>query len=277
MKSVDEYGDIIERALIEDRCDEDITTNAIVPASYKARGVIYAKEDGIIAGLDVAKAVFGYEAPDINFEYLARDGDRVSKGQGVAEIDGSARIILTRERVALNFLQHLSGIATTVNKYVRAAGKTKILDTRKTTPGLRRLEKYAVRVGGGHNHRMDLREMILIKDNHIAIVGNIKKAVALARKTSDRKIEVETKTLEEVREAVEAKPDRIMLDNMPLETMKDAMKIIKNEIEVEASGGMSLERIPEVAKLNVDYISVGALTHSVKALDISLEILEIHE
>lgn len=277
MKIMDEYWDIIERALIEDCYDEDITTNAIVPSSYRAKGVIYAKEDGIIAGLDVAKAVFSYKASDIDFKYLARDGDRVHKDQGIAEINGNARVILTRERVALNFLQHLSGIATTVAKYVRAAGNTKILDTRKTTPGLRRLEKYAVRVGGGHNHRMNLKEMILIKDNHIEIVGSIKKAVSLARKVSNTEIEVETKTLKEVREAVEAKPNRIMLDNMPVEMMEEAMNIIKNEIEVEASGSMTLERIPEVAKLKVDYISVGALTHSTKALDMSLEILEIYK
>ena len=267
--------EIIEMALKEDRYDEDLTTNALIPEGARARGVLYAKESGVIVGLEVARDVFCYGGSNVFFRPLVQDGDSVRSGQKIAEVEGDARVILSRERVALNFLQHLSGIATTTHRYVVKAGKTKILDTRKTTPGLRKLEKYAVRMGGGYNHRLNLAQMILIKDNHIALVGSIMEAVKRARANSDKMIEVETKTIEQVKEAVRVKPDRIMLDNMPLSEMKKAVKIIRSSsstIEIEASGGVTMEAIPKITELGLDYVSCGALTHSVKALDISLEL-----
>lgn len=266
---------IIEIALKEDRYDEDITTNALIADGTTARGVLYAKESGVIAGLDVARDVFGYGGSNVSFRPLVQDGDSVHSGQKIAQIEGDARAILSRERVALNFLQHLSGIATTTHKYVAKAGKTKILDTRKTIPGLRELEKYAVRMGGGYNHRLNLAQMILIKDNHMALVGSITEAVKRARANSDKMIEVETKTIEQVKEAVRVKPNRVMLDNMNRDKMKKAVKIIRsssNTIEIEASGGITAKTIPKIRKLWLDYVSCGSLTHSVKALDISLEL-----
>lgn len=268
-------NEIIGIALNEDRCGEDITTNALIPENSKTKGAIYTGESGVIAGLQVARDVFRYDDSDVTFAPLVRDGAHVHSGQRLAKVEGDARVILSRERVALNFLQHLSGIATATNTYVKKAGKTKILDTRKTTPGLRELEKYAVRIGGGYNHRLNLAEMDMIKDNHIAFIGSIKKAVKLARGYSHKKIEVETKTINEVLEAVEAKPDRIMLDNMPLNEMKKAIEIIRSantRIEIEVSGGVTLKNIAEIAKLEPDYASCGALTHSVKALEMSLEL-----
>ena len=267
--------EIIETALKEDRYDEDLTTNALIPEGARARGVLYAKESGVIVGLEVARDVFCYGGSNVFFRPLVQDGDSVRSGQKIAEVEGDARAILSRERVALNFLQHLSGIATTTHRYVVKAGKTKILDTRKTTPGLRKLEKYAVRMGGGYNHRLNLAQMILIKDNHIALVGSIMEAVKRARANSDKMIEVETKTIEQVKEAVRVKPDRIMLDNMSLSEMKKAVKIIRSSsstIEIEASGGVTMEAIPKITELGLDYVSCGALTHSVNALDISLEL-----
>lgn len=268
---------IIEIALNEDQCDHDITTSALIPTGLSTKGFLYAKGSGVIAGLAVAGSVFNYGGSNVSFHPFVKDGDSVKIGQKIASVEGDARIILSRERVALNFLQHLSGIATTTRKYVILAGKTKILDTRKTTPGLRELEKYAVRIGGGYNHRLNLADMVLIKDNHLALIKNIKEAVRLARRQSNEKIEVETKTIKEVVEAVQAQPERIMLDNMSIEEMKKAIKIIRSansNIEIEASGKVTLETVSQFAKLGLDYISCGALTHSVKALDMSLELSE---
>lgn len=268
-------NEIIEIALNEDHCDEDVTTNALISESSKTKGAIYAGESGVIAGLEVARDVFRYGGSDVTLTPLVRDGEYVQSGQRIAEVEGNARVILSRERVALNFLQHLSGIATATNKYVKKAGKTKILDTRKTTPGLRELEKYAVRMGSGYNHRFSLVEMVMIKDNHIALTGSIKKAVKLAREYSGKKVELETKKIDEVREAVEANPDMIMLDNMSFDEMREAIEIIHSTdtgIEIEVSGGITLENIAEIAELGPDYASCGALTHSVKALEISLEL-----
>ncbi len=268
---------IIEGAMREDRCDMDITTNTLIPPGLRTKGVIYAKGDGVIAGLQVMQTIFCHGNTEVQFTPLINDGDGVHSGQGIAKVEGDARAILSRERVALNFLQHLSGIATATRQYAKVAGKTKVLDTRKTTPGLRELEKYAVRMGGGYNHRSDLSKMVLIKDNHIALIGDIKQAVTRARQTSSKKVEVEVKTIEQLKEAVKANPDRIMLDNMTLDQMKEAIKIIRlttDSIEVEASGGITLKNLPQISKLGLDYVSCGALTHSVKALDISLELVE---
>ncbi len=265
----------VEMALKEDRYDDDITTKALIPKGSRTKGILYAKESGVVAGLEVTERVLCYGTSGVRFTPLVKDGDSIHSGQKIAEVEGDAQAILSRERVALNFLQHLSGIASTTHYYVKRAGGTKILDTRKTTPGLRELEKYAVRMGGGYNHRSSLAEMVLIKDNHIAIVGDVKKAVKLARKYSDKKVEVEAKTIEQVREAAEARPDRIMLDNMSIDEIREAIKVIRSTdavIEIEASGGITIENLTQIAKFGLDYISCGALTHSAKALDISLEL-----
>jgi len=264
----------VEMALKEDRYDDDITTKALIPKGSRTKRILYAKESGVVAGLEVTERVLCYGTSGVRFTPLVKDGDSIHSGQKIAEVEGDAQAILSRERVALNFLQHLSGIASTTHYYVKRAGGTKILDTRKTTPGLRELEKYAVRMGGGYNHRSSLAEMVLIKDNHIAIVGDVKKAVKLARKYSDKKVEVEAKTIEQVREAAEARPDRIMLDNMSIDEIREAIKVIRSTdavIEIEASGGITIENLTQIAKFGLDYISCGALTHSAKALDISLE------
>ncbi|WP_455367927.1 carboxylating nicotinate-nucleotide diphosphorylase [[Eubacterium] cellulosolvens] len=268
---------IIEAAMREDRCDRDITTNILIPPGLRTKGVIYAKGDGVIAGLQVTKTIFCYGNAEVQFTPLINDGDGVHPGQGIAKVEGDARTILSRERVALNFLQHLSGIATATRQYVKAAGLTKVLDTRKTTPGLRELEKYAVRIGGGHNHRSDLSEMVLIKDNHITLIHDIKQAVTYARQASNKKVEVEVKTIEQFKKAVKAKPDRIMLDNMTLDQMREAINIIRttaDTIKIEASGGIILKNLPQISELGLDFVSCGALTHSIKALDISLELVK---
>ncbi|WP_126424711.1 carboxylating nicotinate-nucleotide diphosphorylase [Brevibacillus marinus] len=266
----------LEEWLQEDIGFGDITTNSTIPAHEQGTGIIYTKEAGVIAGLDIAQEVFQLLDSSLVFRPLAADGDRVEKGTTLAEVEGSVRSILSGERLALNLLQRLSGIATRTRQYVEAVQGTKarVVDTRKTTPGLRMLEKYAVRVGGGHNHRYALYDAVLIKDNHIKGAGGIGKAVQAVRAAIPHtmKIEVETETLSQVREALDAGADIIMLDNMPLEMMREAVALVAGRAVVEASGGVTLETIGAIAGTGVDVISVGALTHSVRALDISLDL-----
>ncbi|HNW51640.1 MAG TPA: carboxylating nicotinate-nucleotide diphosphorylase [Prolixibacteraceae bacterium] len=266
---------LIEAGLQEDVLTGDITTNTLIPASVQSTAVMIAKADGVIAGLFVAEAVFKKLDNQIEFIAEVSEGDKVKKGDLICTIKGSYRALLTGERLALNFLQRISGIASETAKYVEAVKETKtlILDTRKTVPGLRLLDKYAVKAGGGTNHRMGLFDMVMIKDNHISAAGGITNAVKAIRPaiSPEIKIEVETTNLDEVKEALDAKADIIMLDNMDNETMKKAVRLIDGKAKVEASGNMNLERVKEVAATGVDYISIGALTHSVNALDISMK------
>lgn len=273
---------IIIKALEEDIGPKDITTSAIVPEDLEAKGIITAKEDLVLAGMRVASECFRTLDPEIIFKVRIRDGDSIKVPKGsptgkiVAEIKGNARAILMAERVALNFLQRLSGIATLTAEYVkRVKGlNVKILDTRKTTPGLRSLEKYAVRMGGGFNHRFGLYDAVLVKDNHIALSGSIRKALEKVRKETPHttKIEIETKSIKEVKDALKVGVDIIMLDNMDLETIRKAVKMIKGKALVEASGNINLDNVRKIAETGVDLISIGAITHSAPAVDISLEI-----
>ncbi|MHB8172636.1 MAG: carboxylating nicotinate-nucleotide diphosphorylase [Thermincolia bacterium] len=270
---------LIEKAFEEDIRTGDVTTNSIIPVDAVTTGYIYAKEPGIVAGLPVAEMVFKMLDPAIVFSSLKQDGDQVEARETLAQVSGQARAVLTGERVALNLLQRLSGIATRTAVLVELLTyyNTRVVDTRKTTPGLRFLEKYAVRMGGGHNHRFGLYDAVLIKDNHIKVAGGIKKAVAMARQKVPHtmKIEVEVENLDGVREALEARAEIIMLDNMSLETMAQAVEIVQGEALLEASGGIHEDQVVEIAKLGIDLISIGALSHSVKALDISLDVGEI--
>lgn len=266
--------DIIKRALSEDLSYGDITTNAIVDESEKATVDLISKEDGIIAGLGIFRRVFLILGnAEVNF--YVQDGDPVHKGEKIGEISGDTRTILSGERVALNFLQRMSGIATLTRKFIKKLEGTnvKLLDTRKTTPNMRMFEKYAVKIGGGTNHRFGLNDGILIKDNHIDAAGGIKNAIDAVRKTAPfvRKIEIEVESLKQLEEALEAKADIIMLDNMDIETLKTSVKIINRKAETEASGNVTLDTIQDIAKTGVDYISTGALTHSFKALDLSMK------
>ncbi len=268
--------DLIKRALEEDIWTGDITTEATIPEERQAVARVWTKVDGVIAGLPLFKQVFLQVDPTLQVELLVDDGFVATAGTTLAHISGSARSILQAERVALNFLQRLSGIATRTSRLAEAIKfyQARIVDTRKTTPGLRMLEKYAVRMGGGYNHRFGLYDAVLIKDNHIAVAGGIKEAVTAVRRRIGHttKIEVEVETLEQLCEALESRADIIMLDNMSIDTMKEAVKQAHGKAILEASGGISEENIVEVAKTGVDYISVGAITHSVRALDISLDI-----
>ncbi|MFH1007418.1 MAG: carboxylating nicotinate-nucleotide diphosphorylase [Candidatus Latescibacterota bacterium] len=267
-------------ALEEDVGTGDVTSAWTVEAEATASGRMIAKQGGVICGLDVAQRVFQEVDLDIDFAPLLRDGDRVQAGDPIAQIHGPARGILTGERVALNFIQRMSGIATMTAHYVQAVQGTgaRILGTRKTTPGLRVLEKYAVRCGGGENHRFGLYDMVLIKDNHIAASGGIRQAVASSRRNMERAprklaIEAEVKNSAELAEALEAGVDRIMLDNMSVAEMARAVKTVREvsgTVEIEASGGVTLAQLRKIAETGVDFISVGALTHSAQALDISL-------
>jgi nicotinate-nucleotide pyrophosphorylase (carboxylating) len=270
---LEKIDDLIDRGLEEDVNTGDLTTNLLIPDSKQTTAIMIAKADGIIAGLDVVERVFKKLDPQLRFKAEVSDGERVKNGDLICTIEGAYRALLTGERLALNFLQRMSGIATETNKYVEAVKdyKTEILDTRKTVPGLRLLDKYAVKAGGGTNHRIGLYDMILIKDNHISVAGGITNAVNAIRPSIKEgiKIEVETTSLEEVKEALVNCVDIIMLDNMDNATMKAAVEIIDGKAKVEASGNMNLERVKEVAATGVDYISIGALTHSVVALDIS--------
>ena len=273
-------GRLVEIALMEDVGMGDVTTDAIVPERQLATGEFLCKETGIIAGLEVAGLVFQCCDPSITLSDVVSDGSPVRPGQVIARLDGDARSILRGERTALNFLQRMSGISTLTGRYVDAVAGThaRITDTRKTAPGLRVLDKMAVRLGGGVNHRFGLDDMVLIKDNHIVAAGGIRNAVArclsyLQREGLNVAIEVETKNLDEVHEALQCKGlHRIMLDNFTVPETKNAVDRIAHRVEVEASGGITLQNVRSVAETGVDFISVGALTHSVKGLDISLEL-----
>jgi nicotinate-nucleotide pyrophosphorylase (carboxylating) len=268
---------LIERAIEEDLPKGDITSDSIIAPEYISRAIILAKQDGILAGIYVAKKVFKVIDSSIRFDIHCKDGQKIKKGEKLAGLKGPAVSLLRGERTALNFLQRLSGIATVTHKYVRALEKsnTKVLDTRKTTPGLRMLEKYAVKMGGGENHRFSLSDMVLIKDNHLKIVGSITQAIQLARKKAKpgMKIEVETSCLEDVQEAVKAGADMIMLDNMSMERMKDVIKWARGRIVIEISGNINLTKAKKIGRLGADYISVGALTHSYESLDISMDFI----
>lgn len=265
-------------AYTEDIGEGDITTNNFIPQGEIKTARLVAKADGVVAGLPLVKMVFERFDQNLQWNELKSDGTAVAKGDVIAEFKASYRALLTGERIALNFLQRMSGIATYTNKCVKMTEGTKaeILDTRKTLPAYRLLDKYSVKMGGALNHRMGLYDMVMIKDNHIQIAGGIKQAVKAIRSRIPLsvKIEVETTNLEQVKEALEASADTIMLDNMSIETMAEAVKIINGCAKVEASGNMTLERIAEVAKTGIDYISIGALTHSVEALDISQRIID---
>ncbi|MDI3341428.1 MAG: carboxylating nicotinate-nucleotide diphosphorylase [Sphaerobacter sp.] len=270
---------IVQLALEEDLGTGDVTTRATVPADLLARGYVLAKSPGVLSGLEAAAAVFHEVDPRVTFEPLAADGDRIVPGQHLARLAGPARSILSGERVALNFLQRLSGVATLTAQYVAAVAGTRarIIDTRKTTPGMRLLEKAAVRHGGGHNHRVGLSDGILIKDNHLAAIGGadrIARAVAAARAAAPHtlRVEVEVTSLDELDQALAAGADVILLDNMPVEAIAEAVRRTAGRALLEASGGITLATVRQVAETGVDLISVGALTHSAPALDISLEI-----
>jgi nicotinate-nucleotide pyrophosphorylase (carboxylating) len=267
----------ILQVLAEDIGSGDVTSEAIVPSDAVAIAEIKAKEGLVLAGIDIVREVFHSLDPAIKYEPLAKEGDTIKAGAVLARVSGKTRVLLAGERVALNILQHLSGIATLTAQYVERIQGTKaqILDTRKTLPGLRALEKHAVRIGGGRNHRFGLYDGILIKDNHITAAGGITGAVELARNKAHHllKIEVETKTLDEVKEALEARADVIMLDNMPLDMMRQAVRIISGRAFAEASGNVSLARVRQIAETGVDLISAGALTHSAPAADISMKII----
>lgn len=265
----------IEAALREDMPEGDITSESIIPADARSEAYFLAKEDGVAAGLDVAARVFAKIDPSVIFIERFKDGSAFRQSDKLARVKGPTIALLKGERTALNFLQRLSGVATATRRYVEAVAGTKarILDTRKTTPGLRLLEKYAVRTGGGTNHRISLSDMVLIKDNHIRFVGSVGEAVrrARAKVRPGVKIEVEAASLLQVREALAAGADWIMLDNMPLETMSQAVALAGGRVPLEASGNMTLDRVRAVAETGIDYISVGALTHSARAIDISMD------
>ena len=267
---------LIDLALAEDVGPGDVTTQATIPEGVAGEAVILAKAHGVLAGLPVAAEVFRRVDRGIRFEELAQDGEPVASGDVVARLSGPLRGILTGERVALNFLGRLSGIATLTAEFVTAVApyRAVILDTRKTTPGWRLLEKYAVRCGGGRNHRLGLYDMVLIKDNHIAACGSLSEAVRRVRAAGVKvPIEVEVKDLDELAEALSLGVDRILLDNMDLEELREAVRLAGGKVPLEASGGVTLENVAEVAACGVEFISVGAITHSAPALDLSLEII----
>jgi nicotinate-nucleotide pyrophosphorylase (carboxylating) len=268
---------LIEAALKEDMPQGDITSESIIAADSESEAIILAKEEGVLAGIDVAERVFHKIDPSVVFKKNLNDGQKFKKGQTLATIQGPSVSLLKGERTALNFLQRMSGVATNTQNFVQAlqGTTTKILDTRKTTPGLRYLEKYAVKMGGGENHRFNLSDMVLIKDNHLRIVGSISQAVKNARERIKPgvKVEVEATSLEEVQEAVQSGADMIMLDNMSKGEMKEVVKQVKGKVPIEVSGKVTLSRVKEIASLGVDFISVGSLTHSYKSVDISIEFL----
>jgi nicotinate-nucleotide pyrophosphorylase (carboxylating) len=267
-------------ALKEDQAWQDVTTAALVPPEQKGRGVIIAREKGVLAGLPMAEAVFKAVDPSLQWRPLAAEGSRLSPGQEVVRIEGHLAAILQGERVALNYLTHLSGVATATARLVAAiAGlPVGIRDTRKTTPGLRTLEKYAVRVGGGQSHRLTLADAVLIKDNHLAALRarglGIAEAVRLARQEAPAgmRVQIEVTTVDEARQALEAGAGELLLDNMPPEDMRRVVEMTRGQAILEASGGINLENVRRVAETGVDYISVGAITHSAGALDMSLQV-----
>jgi nicotinate-nucleotide pyrophosphorylase (carboxylating) len=271
--------EIIKLALKEDIGKGDITTENLIPLGKKGIAVIIAKEKGILAGGRLVKEIFSSRSKNIKVVQLVKDGEEFSKGNVLFKIEGNLRTILTCERVVLNFLQYLSGVATLTNRFVKKIANTriKILDTRKTLPGVRLLSKYAVRCGGGMNHRLGLWDMILIKDNHIKAVGGVKEVLKKVKK-GKTKIEIEVKTLTQLKEVLNYQIDWIMLDNMSVKDMKEAIRLIRKSnpnIKIEISGGVNLKTISSFATLDVDYISVGALTHSPKAIDLTLKIKEV--
>jgi nicotinate-nucleotide pyrophosphorylase (carboxylating) len=265
---------IVHAALAEDIGAGDVTTDATVPADAIGTAALLVKEPGVVCGLRAVEVTFRALDPEITFEAFAEDGDAVEAPAVVARVSGSQRAILTGERVALNFLGRLTGIATLTRQYVEAASGTgaAVLDTRKTTPGLRALEKHAVAAGGGRNHRYGLDDAVLIKDNHLRAAGSIGAAVELVRRAGDLPVEVECDTLEQVGEALEAGVDAILLDNMTPGELRQAVLFVDGRARLEASGGVTLETIRAVAETGVDEISVGALTHSARSLDVSLEL-----
>lgn len=272
-----EFDAIIDAALREDMPEGDITSESVIPAGAISEAVFLAKEDGILAGLPVARRVFEKVDPAVEFVEKFQDGAAFKKSDILARLKGPTSALLKGERTALNFLQHLSGVATATRRFVDAVAgtKAKILDTRKTTPGLRLLEKYAVKAGGGTNHRLSLSDMVLIKDNHLRHVGSVAEAVRRARASMRPgvRVEVEASDLTQVRDALAAGADMIMLDNMTIEMMRAAVTLAAGRVPLEASGTVSLDRVRAVAETGVDYISVGALTHSARAVDISLDFL----
>lgn len=270
---------MIRLALAEDVRSGDVTSLWTIPENQKQRARLIAKEEGVLAGLPIIELVFEELKASVKVELFKKDGDVVQKGDLIAELEGSTQELLTGERTLLNFIQQLSGVASVAHTFQKAleGGKTKVLDTRKTVPGFRTLQKYAVRVGGGSNHRMGLFDMVLVKDNHIAAAGGVLEVLEVVRKnnTENLMVEMEVETLEDLKKLLNKGVDVIMLDNMSNEMMADALKIIQesgDKVLVEGSGNMTLERAKEIATLGLDYISVGALTHSVKALDISMRI-----
>ena len=266
---------LIRMALQEDITSEDVSTNAVMPTEVKGTVDLIAKEDGIIAGLDVYARVFQMLDEKTEIDFKSKDGDEVKKGELMATLTGDIRVLLSGERVALNYLQRMSGIATYTRQVAKLleGSKVTLLDTRKTTPNCRVFEKYAVRVGGGCNHRYNLSDGVLLKDNHIGAAGSITKAITMAKEYAPfvRKIEIEVETLEQVKEAVEAGADIIMLDNMTPEVMKQAVELIDGRAQTECSGNITKENIARIREIGVDFVSSGALTHSAPILDISMK------
>lgn len=273
--NMDEY---ILHALKEDITSEDVSTNAVMPDKKQGTAQLICKADGIICGLEVFERTFTLLDDTFRFDTDVKDGDRVEKGQLIGTLFGDIRALLSGERTALNYLQRMSGIATITNEYAKEleGTKTTLLDTRKTTPNMRPFEKYAVTVGGGRNHRYNLSDGVLLKDNHIGAAGSVKKAIEMAKDYAPfvRKIEIETETIEQVKEALEAGADIIMLDNMDNDTMKKCVELIGGKAETECSGNVTKERLREIAAIGVDYVSSGALTHSAPVLDVSLKNLK---
>lgn len=270
---------LLIQALQEDITSEDVSTNAVMPEYKHGQVQLICKEDGIIAGLEIFERVFYLLDDQTKVEFYVKDGDAIKKGQLLGIVHSDVRVLLSGERTALNYLQRMSGIATYTHSVASLleGTKTKLLDTRKTTPNMRVFEKYAVRVGGGNNHRYNLSDGVMLKDNHIAAAGSITKAVQMAKEYAPfvRKIEVEVETLEQVQEALQAKADIIMLDNMSVDTMKKAIEIIDGKAETECSGNVTKGNIEKLTSLGVDYISSGALTHSAPILDLSLKNLQV--
>ena len=266
---------LIRMALQEDITSEDVSTNAVMPTEKKGKVDLIAKEDGVIAGLDIYARVFTILDEKTEIHFHCKDGDEVKKGELMAEVRGDIRVLLSGERVALNYLQRMSGIATYTRQVAKLleGSKVTLLDTRKTTPNCRIFEKYAVRVGGGCNHRYNLSDGVLLKDNHIGAAGSITKAIEMARAYAPfvRKIEIEVETLEQVKEAIDAGADIIMLDNMTEEQMKQAVELIDGRAQTECSGNITKENIQKIREIGVDFVSSGALTHSAPILDISMK------
>lgn len=266
---------LLMQALREDISDEDVTTNAVMREYKKGEAQLLCKEDGVIAGMDIFQRVFELLESKIEVEKYVQDGEEVKKGQLLATVCGDIRVILSGERTALNYLQRMSGIATYTHNVVKLleGSHTKLLDTRKTTPNMRIFEKYAVRVGGGNNHRYNLSDGVLLKDNHIGAAGGVRQAVEMAREYAPfvRKIEIEVETMEMFKEALDAGVDIIMLDNMTVDMMKECVALAKDRAEIECSGNITRENIEKIKNIGVDYVSSGALTHSAPILDVSLK------